>query len=310
MIDDDDADDLAMFGGLTVQPAPRPAASRPRKPRKVLFVRGRYANLPPLPGETKARTWMRTSTLAKAMADNWALSTWEQQKLVVGLASRPSLLADVPEVDDFDWTSSDEKDALNTIIDIAHELADSQRGAITGTELHELTEKLDSGRLKWDLLIPSYRKIVTAYQELIRAHEITFDPSLMERTIVCPELECAGTFDRIGRYKGVPMIGDVKTQKWEPGAYDKVALGIQEAIYANGSYMLDPIEWEWQPMPEVDKSTGLVYWIPSKDPGHAGLYRIDLVKGWRLAIDAKMVRDDRKIKGVVTRIDLPNDRSS
>lgn len=301
----DDEDDLAMFGGLTVQPEARPAARRPKKPRKVLFARGRYANLPPLPGEAKARTWMRTSTLAKAMADNWALSTWEQQKLVTGLASRPSLLADVPAVDDMDWASKEDKEVLNEIIGIAHELADSQRGAITGTELHELTEKLDSGRLKWDRLVPAYREIVSAYKRLIEAHEITINPDLMERTIICPELEVAGTFDRIAGYQGLQVIGDVKTQKWEPGAYDKVALGIQEAIYANGSYMLDPIEWEWQPMPEVDKTTGLVFWIPSKDPGHAGLYRIDLVKGWRLAIDAKLVRDDRKIKGVVTRVDLP-----
>jgi len=260
---------------------------------------GGYSNLPPVPGWSGKTYWARATSLAKVLDDTYNLTQWQKRQVVLGLKENPALL-DM-------WTgrmkpdSQGGKEMLNTIAAAAVELAGSFSGADAGTALHDLSEILDdTGEIDPEAT-KDQRRTLEAYREGVQAEGITILPEFTERVIVNTKLQVAGRIDRIGDDDGVLKIMDLKSQKWEPGAFDSLALSIQLAIYANAEWMLDEESWTWEPMPKVDTTEGVIFWIPSGRPGVFESYDVDLVQGLRYARAAKDVRDWRYNAQTVTK---------
>lgn len=290
------------FGDEFDEPEPGPESH----PNEIKYDRwGRYANLPPIPGHSGVRTWTRASTLAKTLDDTYHLDLWKQRQVVRGLAKEPDLLKPV-QGSRFNPASQNGKGTLNTIASTAMEIAGSWDGATAGTSFHDLAERFDRGDMieGLDHTSDDEGEMLSAYALTLKSHQITALPELMERVVVVPALGIAGRFDRIYSDNGIMRIGDLKSQKWEPGSFDGMALSIQLAIYANAKFMLDQsvTPWKWVPMPALDKTSGIVVWVPATQPGVAEIYDVDLEMGLRLAKAAAKIREWRRgASGIVTR---------
>lgn len=292
------------FGDEFDTPEPGPESH----PTEIKYDRwGRYANLPPIPGHSGVRTWTRASTIAKTLDDTYHLDLWKQRQVIRGIAKKPDLLTPVQRTN-FNHASQNGKGTLNNIASTAMEIAGSWDGANAGTSFHDLAERFDRGDLIEGLGMSNATddelRMLDAYSLTLKSHGIVAMPELMERIVVVPALGVAGRFDRVYLDQGVLRIGDLKSQKWEPGSFDTIALGIQLGIYANAKFMLDQsvIPWKWVPLPKIDKTRGIVAWVPATDPGQAEIYDVDLVKGFQYARAAVRVREWRRAnEGVVTR---------
>lgn len=271
-------------------------------PREIEYhpTWGGYSNLPPVPGWEGKTYWTRTSTLAKTLDDVWNLRQWEKRKVIWGIRQNPSILDLIGNrIKDPDGKAG--KEILNAVATRALEQAETFKGADAGTDLHDLTEEMDAtGKVPERATLDQTRTLVSYFNSL-RSQGLVVRPEYTERVVVCPELGCAGRIDRIVTEGEIMMIGDVKSQKWEPGAYDSLALAIQLGVYANASWMLDAKSWTWERMPQVSKKEGVVFWIPSVRPGVAEIYDVDLEQGYKFARAAKMLREWRYQKGIVTK---------
>lgn len=274
--------------------------------KKIEYDRwGRYANLPAVPGVTGVQPWTRVSTVAKTLEDTYYLDLWKQRQVIMGLRNNPSLLEGI-KGSRFNPTSQHGKNILNGIASQAMENAGSYEGASKGTRFHDLTEaydRADIGAIELATLHeedPDSFEMIGAYDRLLKRHEISMIPDLMERVVACPALNVAGRLDRIVSDNGILRIGDVKSQKTLD--FGQMSLAIQLAIYANATHMLDLETWTWVPMPEaLDKTTGVIIWVPAEEPGRAEIHDVDLEFGWTLAKAAVRVREWRKTKGLVSR---------
>ncbi len=271
-----------------------------------------YANLPAIPGEDRAQSWTRASSLKDILSDKKGLELWGLRQTLIGIAMRPSLIAQLQEeiaAEEIDFDSKEIKNWLNSIAEQAMETSKSFEGSKIGTAFHnaaEIYDAQDSFKITelMDGLDNQQAEMLFAYSKMLGTHKIRPVKSLMERVICVPELKVAGRLDRVYQdIDGVRRIGDLKSQKWEPGRYDSISLCVQLAIYANATWMLDEEKWEWIPFPaDIDKSKGIIAWVPRTEPGRADVYDLDLEWGWKLAKAAFRIRNDwRKDK---TRVSL------
>lgn len=284
----------------------QPVRQRPAPSKKEITYHptwGGYNNLPKVPGYAWKDYWPRVSTLAKVLDETSGLTTWKLRKVVQGIAELPVLLDLISERHAPD--SKDGKAQFDFVVGKALETARTHEGADTGTRLHELCELADlDGLTEVPGISPFESATVSAYRRVMAASDYEILPEYMERVLICPELEVAGRTDRIVRHKptGRLVIADLKSQKWEPGAYDGLALSIQLAAYANAAYMLNTDDWTWIPAPEIDKTQGLIIWIPAVQPGRCELFTVDLAFGYQAAQGAKRIKEWRNRKGVVGKI--------
>jgi hypothetical protein len=262
---------------------------------------GGYSNLPPVPGWEGKTYWARTSTLAKTLDDTYNLSEWGKRMVVWGLKQNPGLLELIGNrITDPGGKAG--KEILNAVQKRAMEEADSHKGADAGTALHDLAEVLDAtGSIPDGASVAQIRTLM-AYQSGLKVEGLSVVQGFTERVVVCPMLGVAGRIDRILEdVSGAWMIGDLKSQKWEPGQYDSLALSIQLACYANASHMLDEESWTWERMPQVSTKKGVILWIPSVRPGVFEAYDVDLESGLKFAKAAAQLRKWRYLNGIVTK---------
>lgn len=294
------------FGAEYAQPNPGEASVI--KPKEIKYTYGQYSNLPPLPGEERARRFTRASSLAKVLDDEFKLTQWKKRQVLRGVAMDPDMIAYLTEAiheGEIDFDHQQTKNDLDRLADQAMDRAGSGEGAKAGTAFHDLAEawdlesRLPQGGQPTDLIM------LSSYDDILRRAGIKVIPELIERVIVCPELGVAGRLDRVYDDNGVISIGDLKSQKWEPGAFDSLSLSIQLAVYANATYMLDMETWEWIPMPPISKDNGIIVWVPATKPGKADIYDIDLREGWKFAKAASKIKEWRKRKDIVTRRRVP-----
>jgi len=264
-------------------------------------VYGGYSNLPPVPGWEGKTYWTRTSTLAKTLDDVWNLRQWDKRMVVWGIKQKPELL-DLIGNRIKDPNGKAAKGVLEAVATRAMEEAETHKGADAGTALHDQAEILDAtGSIPVDATMDQVRTL-TAYEIGLRRQKIRILPAFTERVVICPELGVAGRIDRIvDDFDQGLKIGDLKSQKWEPGAYDSLALSIQLSVYARASYMLDAESWTWIPMPEVSQDEGLIFWVPSTRPGVFEVYTVDLELGWKFARASTQLRMWRYQKDIVTK---------
>jgi hypothetical protein len=256
--------------------------------------------------KTKTRSWTRVTTIANTLADRYALEQWAQRQTVIGLGAREDLYALAASV------TPDDRDQLTGIVKQAQEAAKSRSGANLGTALHRITERIDSGEI---LDVPKqWRPDIDAYCQTLADHHVRIRPEWIERVVVIPEMEAAGTLDRMVTIGDdlTLVVADLKTGA-SADEYGHGEIAIQLSLYANathvwrgstddierdqyGRYLLpDPEEYpnDYEPMPPVNTTTAVMIWLPVQT-GECHLYEIDIKSGIVAAGYAGWVRNWRK----------------
>jgi hypothetical protein len=168
----------------------------------------------------------RVSRLLKyAETDTYNLDQWMKRMVAEGLAIRDDLVLAVKAMGRPDpvegWSRAD-KSKLDSIAKDAIAAAKQRDGARAGTALHDLTERLDRGESVESVVrgLPAgAATIIRAYEFLRR--ENGWRSIEIERTVVCDELECAGTFDRVDVIPGLAaLLGLGTCQHGHEGHYD------------------------------------------------------------------------------------------
>lgn len=278
---------------------------------------------------TTRSAWTRATTVTKVLSDQTALDKWKRRMVLTGVTRRPELLSMAA-------ASAGDKWALDQVAEDAMTAAGAGERASLGTDLHAITEKLDAGE---PVDVPEeHLADVAAYLSTLATYGITCPPDLIERIVVNPAVEVAGTFDRVVELTrplmvqlpgeepvtfeaGEWLIGDLKTGANLSYGWGEIAQ--QLAIYANaplmaktrvaerdrwGRYVLpDPgvHPEEFEPMPEVDLGFGLVIHLPVGER-RCQLYLIDIDAGWQAAQMAHQVRTWRGRKNLVGPVQLHN----
>ena len=253
---------------------------------------GRY--LLPSPQTGEERAWTRATTLASTLKDTYGLEKWGKRMVVVGLVSRPDLL-DLAYASD-----ADDKQQLDQLCDDALAAAKTGARANQGTALHKFTQRLDMGDLTRSPM--KWQEDLDAYVALKERYGILTHPSMCERMTVVPELECAGTMDKVVKHGGVPKILDLKTGSTVE--YSGLEISMQLAIYAHGEGLWNMEYSEWDDMPAVSQTEALVIHLPAGGDPETGehkatLYSVDIAMGWEIAKTAYQVREWRKSKDML-----------
>lgn len=236
------------------------------------------------PDTGKQDAYTRVSTLAKTLSDTHALQKWAQRQTAWGVAQRTDLVAAASTV------GSDNRDALDAVVEAAMEVAAGASGARLGTAIHTATEQVDLGHLDPANVPDVVRGAVNAYIGLVANLE-TVDVELF---VVNDDLRAAGTTDRLVRLPdGRVIIADLKTSSPDAAKYAQLEWAIQLAVYAT-SRRYNPETGQRAPLhPDLDPTTGLIIHVPSGDPDKARLHWGNLEWGLeaaRLAIRARKAR--------------------
>ena len=255
---------------------------------------GRYKL--PHPGTGASRGWTRVTKLAGTLDDTYALGEWDKRMVVYGVGKRLDL-ADLAAASDID-----DKMQLNDIARQAKAAARADERANQGTALHKFTERIDRGEPtrahgRW---APD----IDVYTRALKQWGIETHANYCERITLVPQLEVAGTMDKIVTYKGEPTIGDLKTGgSVEKGLkFGAMKIAIQLAIYSRGCGLWDMDNERWEPMPEgLNQDLGIIIHLPAGE-ATATLYEVNLKVGWAAAQLAFRVRNARKYKNYLAKV--------
>jgi hypothetical protein len=266
----------------------------------------------------EGREWQRVSTLIKKVeTDTYNLDQWKLRQVAEGLAVRDDLVLAVKAMGrpsdrpDGQWSSED-RAKLRDIVKAAMEAAKERDGGRVGTAVHDLTERIDRGEALASVLrgLPAPAAAdLDAYAALIKLNH--WRSVEIERTVVCDELDVAGTIDRVYEIPGLTdilgewvcqhghdhgmgnssVIGDVKTEN-DP-TKNGLHIGPQEGIYSRALRMWLPTP-EYVPAPCVRQDVGVVVHVRN---GQAIPLFINLREGWEAAQAARAQADrERRAK--------------
>lgn len=238
----------------------------------------------PHPETGKIQPWTRATTLAGTISDRFALEKWARRGIVRGLSSSEQLILRAV-------AAGEDREGLDSVAEAALEAAGGSEASAIGTALHTLTERLDAGE-KVD--VPAtFRPDVEAYRAALAAAGLVIEKGWIERFVVVPAVEAAGTADRLFRVVdevSLPMIGDLKT-----GAnaikFGSLEIAAQLAIYSRATHWWDGKTHHL--MPKVDQAVGIVAHMPAR-AGTCELYTVDLNAGWKIALLCFEARKWRK----------------
>jgi hypothetical protein len=246
---------------------------------------GRYKITDPVSG--KDRGYTRVTTIAKTMDDTGSLADWKTRMAITGLVKRPDLLAQAS-------TSLDDRGKLNRLAEDAIQAAGAYGRANLGTALHAITEQLDLG-LKPDIL-PQLQADIDAYMNGVAGANFTMHHEYIEVLLINDEHEYAGTADRIVTLPdGRMVIFDLKTGTDLSYSYGNIA--VQLAAYANAEWVYDWRTGERTPMPDIDKTEGIICHLPAGE-ARCEFHTVDLTAGYEALNMSFHVRNWRKRKGL------------
>lgn len=278
---------MTRTGQLVPPLRPEPERFRERGHRED----GWYLATDPRTGQR--RTWRRATTFAHLMSDDAAVQRWRRRKVAEGLARQtltepsgnfgPAIevrdAAEAIEAAGDDWRKAKPlKLAMDDLCESFADAAGASGGSTAGTDIHSLTEWYDAGRIE-EIEVPlDYVADLSAYIEAMQTSGIVTRPEWLERIIVNTDVDTCGTTDKILELPdGRIVIGDLKTQQSISFGWQEIAM--QLAQYARGSAMLAE-DGSLEDMPEgLDKSRGLVIWLPVGS-GRVEFHEIDLDEGW------------------------------
>ena len=251
---------------------------------------GRYLVLSPTTGKVVGLT--RATTIIGSLDDKTNLIAWKARTAIVGIASRPDLVALAAATDPTD------KRALDDIVERAADVGGATTRRDLGTAVHGFLEaRLNDPAAT----IPApYDADVTAILAAIDAHGLEVVAGMTERMVVHWRHGIAGTFDLILRDKrsGTLHIADLKTGSSLLGA---LGFATQLTIYAQADVLYtqgaaaDGSQDIAEPMPPVSQSLGFILHC---QPGSArcDVHALDLTIGAEALKLAMQVREARKAK--------------
>jgi hypothetical protein len=237
----------------------------------------RYMLMPEAGGAPVPHT--RVTTFANTLDDRFGLHVWEQRMTALGLARRPDLLARVAA------TPETDKHALDLLVAQAREAAEATSGANMGTATHQFTERHDRGELLLERIPEPWHADIAAYAAMLQEHKVQIEQAFIERIVVLPEWQVAGRFDRFVIHQGKRRVFDVKSAK----VLKLIPVAIQLALYGHAATLYDEATGTHSPMPEVDRTVGLVAHMPAGS-GKCELLAVDIALGWQYALLAQEVR--------------------
>ena len=242
---------------------------------------GRYVLPHPVTGEEQG--WTRATTLASTLSDDYNITAWKMRLVAQGIAANKNLRARI--------AATSEKAELNKVAQDALAAAGGNERSEIGTALHSMTEMLDDPASEMILsdFDEEWQGDLLAYGAGVETSGLTF--TQIERIVVCPDIEVAGTLDRIALLDGVAFIADLKTGSTL--TYSLMDIAIQLSIYANATNMWDLEAEQYEDMPPVDREKGLVMHLPA-GAGTFDLWEVDIKRGWELAQLCVQVRAARK----------------
>lgn len=237
----------------------------------------------PDPETGVVRTWTRPSTLAKTLSDGFGLERWKLRKVAQGMSLRKDLVVRAAAADD-------DRDKLDEVVEVAMDAASATVAREIGSALHALLEQIDLDQAP---AVPmDFQPDIDAYATEMAKAGASVVPGWVERFVVIPEAEAAGTIDRLLRVDGwpLPVIGDIKTgSDWVTGQ-GLLEVAIQMAAYSRAARTWDGESL--RPVPAVDQERGVLIWMPAGQ-GKCKLFKVDLVKGWGLVELCLLVRRAR-----------------
>lgn len=247
-----------------------------------------------LPDAKKEEAFTRVTTVAKTLSGQEALSEWKARMVAEGACLRPDILSKYKATLPSNPDDKKRKAIQNGLCDSLKEAAAASTGANEGEAFHQVSARWDSGEKFRPL--PPHDTWIKSYAACLDRHDIEIAPEYIERTVVLPELGIAGSFDRLvgsRKKRNGLWVFDVKTGK--DLSYSWAEIAIQLALYAHAEWLYDWDTRECSPMPEVDRQTGLVLWLPVAT-GEASLHVVDIAAGWEAAQLAMAVRSWRNRK--------------
>ncbi len=230
-----------------------------------------------------SKTHTRVTTFVGALEDTYNLGLWQLRMNVLGMASRPDLVAraqsiDVPRPGEYvpEERSALVKAQLQEIADEALNAAGWKVSAGLGTAFHDVSEVYDREGRPPRYASRETRESLDAYRKVTDGWE--YDPDFgIEHFLVNDVLETGGTADRLRKLRsGKLRAADIKTGSIEFGQ-GKMAL--QLAAYAT-SKAYDP-ETGIRTDLDIDQEFAEIVHVPV-GMGVAHVYRVDI----RPAIEA------------------------
>lgn len=238
----------------------------------------------------------RCTTLIKATSDNDALRKWNLRNVVIGAVRRPDVVAKA-----FGLTHEDDRERLDDIVEALEDIAGAKIAAQAGTDVHEVTERLDGGQLALVDVPPYWRALMVEYRRKLGEFGLEPVPGLIERTTYTAQYGgVAGTFDRAlyHRASRTYVMSDVKTGQ---GAltYGRREIPAQLAIYTDGANENGVYDWNtdtWHPLEHrIRTDWGLIIHMPLQGAqAHTvELYPAPLAYGREVAAECASVRAAR-----------------
>jgi hypothetical protein len=242
---------------------------------------------------TRRNGWTRATTFAKAAADTFSLTRYDERLTLVGATLRPDVVA----LAHGKRVREDAKE-LNQLVLQVKDAAGAKVAANIGTAVHSFTEQLDARLASVEDTPVAYRQHVQAYQEALHEAGLEPVPGLIERTTFVDRWGgISGTFDRVlyHRPSNTYLIGDLKTGR--DLSYGRMEIAVQLALYAHGINAWGVFDWgtgAWDEphTPEsvyhrlqVRMDYGVVMHLPIQGDaaGTCTLKRINLAAGWAAA---------------------------
>ena len=230
------------------------------------------------------------TAVAKIVADSFALDQWRKRQVAIGMMLEPRLAERVA-------VDPDNRETVDRVCEEALQMAGAHHAANRGTQRHRASELIDTGGT---LFTEQQRADAEAWQRTISHHGITILPEFVECFVCWPEFGVVGRFDRIGLYRGKPVIIDLKSGqnavKYPQSTAAQLALYARAPlISANATTVGDKTTiTEWRSAPEgLDLRTGYVVLLTDEmETGE--LWRIDIEHGWSGALNALALVDWRK----------------
>lgn len=249
---------------------------------------GRYM----LPGpDGQEKSWTRATTFAATLAEQYGLRIWKERQVVWGLSRRPDLLTMATTI-----AGPEDKKALGAIVDDAHVAAGTDAKANRGTAIHLACAAAERGA--YGQVPAEFQKHVSRYLEAVRGAGLTIVPDWVERTVIVPQYEVAGTADNFVRCPdGRVRVLDKKTGRLD---YSDTEFAVQMALYANAKAMRNFDTNTYEPMPENLATDYAILANIDPESGHCELQRVNIAWGWTWARTCAEVRDIRQTKHVIT----------
>jgi hypothetical protein len=282
------------------------------------------------------RSYTRTTTYIDVLDDKSNLEAWQMRMVLVGVAKEMDLLNDVTSLyadqqaaeatlrnlapfggnafpgastadpEDIAAAKADgktAKDALNRKAQVAKELAGAEDKADKGTELHALSELVDTGQELPHKI--SFEDVIDldAYRRASEGFKIVH----MEKLVVCDELKVGGTPDRVSEWHGDEPLVAPDGHEFRPGEliitdlktgtteYGGLKMAMQLSIYAN-SVLYNHEDGSRAPLDNINRKWGIIMNVPA-GTGRGMLLWADLELGWEAVKVAGMVRKMRSVGG-------------